>query len=148
MAALPADLIPPAVPRRVARPQAPPPQRRPDLRVAQPRRRTGRYIALMLVLSALGVFGCVALNALAAEQSFAVRELEQEVSELSRTADELTVDVTRLESPARLHRAATQRLGMVPAEQPAYVVLPGDDGRASTKSRKSSRTMTASVSGG
>src|SRR5687768_8899889 len=148
MAALPADLVPPAtVPRRAARPQAPPPQRRPDLRVAQPRRRTGRYIALMLVLAAVGIFGCVALNALAAEQSFAVRELEQEVSELSRTSDELTVDVTRLESPARLHHAAVQRLGMVPAEQPAYVVLPGD-GRASKKSGRSSRTITASVSGG
>ena len=144
MAALPADLGPAPGPRSA--PQRTPRQR-PDLRVAPPRRRTGRYLLLMLGLAALGVFGCVALNALAAEQSFAVRELESEVRELTRTVDELTVDVTRLESPARLHHVATQRLGMVPAEQPAYVVLP-DAGDGSGKSDKRSRTMAASASGG
>jgi hypothetical protein len=148
MAALPADLAPVTTP--VPRTSRPAPQRaprqRPDLRVAPPRRRTGRYLLLMLGLSALGVFGCVALNALAAEQSFAVRELETDVRELSRTVDELTVDVTRLESPARLHHVATQRLGMVPAKQPAYVVLPAGRG-GSGKSGDSSRTM-AAASGG
>ena len=146
MAALPADLLPARAP--VTRP-APQPQRRPrpDLHVAPRRRRSGRYIALMLALSAVGVFGCVALNALAAEQSFAVRELERDVAELTRTVDELTVEVTGLESPARLHKAATEQLGMVPAERPAYVILQGRGG-ASAKSRKASRTIAASVSGG
>ena len=94
----------------------------------------------MLLLGSITVFGCVALNALAAEESFAARELEQQVNELTRTADELTVDVTKLESPSRLHRRAVRDLGMVRAQRPAFVVLPGD---ASTDSRPSSRTMAA-----
>ena len=98
-------------------------------------------MALMLVVAALGVFGSVTLNALAAEQSFAVRELEAEVTQLTRTADELTVEVTRLESPDRLHRVAVMRLGMVPADQPAFLELPRG---ASGKSRNESRTMAAS----
>ena len=146
MAALPAELTPAPAPRSRPAPQRTP-RPRPDLRVAPPRRRTGRYLLLMLGLAALGVFGCVALNALAAEQSFAVRELESDVRELTRTVDELTVDVTRLESPARLHHVATDKLGMVPAEQPAYVVLPGA-GDGSGKSADRSRTMAAPAAGG
>lgn len=99
----------------------------------------------MIVVAAATIFACVALNALAAEQSFAVRELEQQVHDLTRTADELTVDVTRLESPARLHRTAVQELGMVRAEQPAFVVLPGD---TSNDSGRSSSTMSAHGAGG
>ncbi|MPZ74030.1 MAG: hypothetical protein GEU74_12505 [Nitriliruptorales bacterium] len=144
MAALAAELAPAHVPAPGGAPQR---SSRPDLRVAPRPRRSGRYIALMLALSALGVFGCVALNALAAEQSFAVRELERDVAELTQTVDELTVDVTRLRSPARIRRAATKGLGMVPAEQPAYVILPGRGG-TSGKSSRPTRTITASVSGG
>lgn len=146
MAALPADLLPPpasTLPAPAPAP-APSPGRRRGLQVAPRPRRSGRYLVVMVVLGALGVFGSVALNALAAEQSFAVRELEQQVNDLTRTADELTVDVTRLESPARLHREAVRRLGMVPADQPAFVVLPGD---ASKDSKSRSRTLAASVSG-
>lgn len=142
MAALPADLVAPALPAAPAPAPAPAPKR--DLRVAPRPRRSGRYLGLMVILGALGVFGSVALNALAAEQSFAVRELEQQVNDLTRTADELTVDVTRLESPSRLHHAAVRELGMVPAEQPAFVVLPG---AASKDSQSPSRTIAASASG-
>ena len=141
MAALPADLLHDPAPRRSApRPQQP----RRNLRLAPAPRRSGRYILVMVVLAALGVFGSVALNALAAEQSFAVRELEISVADLTRTADELTVEVTRLESPARLHRHATRKLGMVPADQPAFLVL---DGAASKKSRIPSRTIAAPAAG-
>ena len=138
---MPADLLPAPAPRRAA-PRAP--QTRRNLRLAPAPRRSGRYILLMVMLGALGVFGSVALNALAAEQSFAVRELESNVAELTRTADELTVEVTRLESPSRLHRQATRKLGMVPAEQPAFLVL---DGGASKKNTKRSRTIAASAAG-
>ena len=147
MAAMPQDLVvdevapQPLAPRPAPRPVAVPPRRH---RRPAAARRPARYIAAMVILGALGIFGSVALNALAAEQSFAVRELEQEVADLTRSADELTVNVTRLESPARLHRTAVRQLGMVRAEQPAFVVLPGG---ASTKSDKSSRTMQASVLG-
>ena len=130
MAALPSELAPVQLP--VPAPSRPAPVAVPDRRrAARAARRPVRYVLAMVGLAAITIFACVALNALAAEQSFAVRELEQEVAELTRTADELTVDVTRLESPARLHRTAVQRLGMVRAEQPAFLVLPGGGSRDS-----------------
>lgn len=139
MAALPSELAPVQLP--VPSPSRPAPVAVPDRRrAARAARRPFRYVLAMVGLAAVTIFACVALNALAAEQSFAVRELEQEVAELTRTADELTVDVTRLESPARLHRTAVQRLGMVRAEQPAFLVLPGD---ASNDSRQPSSTMSS-----
>ena len=139
MAALPAELVPAPLP--VPQPARPAPVAVPERRRAVRRaRRPLRYVLGMVGLAAVTIFACVALNALAAEQSFAVRELEQQVHDLSRTADELTVDVTRLESPARLHRTAVRELGMVRAEQPAFVVLPGD---TSNDSGQRSRTMTS-----
>lgn len=144
MAALPSELMPAPLP--LPAPPAPAPVAVPDRRRAPRRaRRPARYIVGMIALAAGTIFGCVALNALAAEQSFAVRELEQQVHELTRTADELTVGVTRLESPSRLHRTAVQELGMVRAEQPAFVVLPGD---TSNDSGRSSSTMSAQGAGG
>jgi hypothetical protein len=135
MAALPSDLVPVPVPRPRRRPSPPTP-----IAVVAPRRRPARYLLVMLLIASAGVFGCVTLNALAAEQAFAARELETDVAALSRSADELTVEVTRLESPDRLHRVATSRLGMVPADQPAFLVMPGP---ASDDSADSSRTMAA-----
>lgn len=136
MAALPKDLAPVPVPRPRRRAAPPTP-----IRVVAPvRRRSTRYVVVMLAMAAIGVFGCVTLNALAAEQSFAARELEADVAELSRAADELTVEVTRLESPDRLHRVATSNLGMVTAEEPAFLVMPRT---ASDDSADSSRTMAA-----
>ena len=149
MAALPQELdfepvAPIAQPARPVAPRVIPNHR--DLRVASaPKRRAARYVMLMAAMAALGVFGCVSLNALAAEQAFAVRELEADVAELTRTADELTVEVTRLESPARLHREAVRTLGMVRADQPAFVVLPRG---GSTNSKDPSRTMAASATDG
>lgn len=131
-----------AAPARAPRRQ---PAARPQLDVVRPRRRVGRYYAAMLAMTAMGVFGCVALNALAAEQSFAVRELEAQVTTLARTADELTVEVTRLESPQRIEKVAKRRLGMVRADMPAFLVLPG---AASPESNRGSRTMAASAPGG
>jgi hypothetical protein len=135
MAALEQDLAPVPVPQPRRRPAPPTP-----IAVAVPRRRPARYLMFMVLVASAGVFGCVTLNALAAEQSFAVRELETDVTELTRSVDELTVEVTRLESPDRLHRVATTRLGMVPAEQPAFLVMPR---AGSDESADSSRTMAA-----
>lgn len=145
MAALPSELMPAPLPLP-ERPAAPAPVAVPDRRRAVRRaHRPVRYIVGMVGVAAVTIFACVALNALAAEQSFAVRELEQQVNELTRTADELTVGVTKLESPARLHRTAVKELGMVRAEQPAFVVLPGD---TSNDSGRSSSTMQAQGAGG
>lgn len=96
---------------------------RPELRVVSRARHGRRYLLLGLALSAVAVFGCVALNALAAEQAFAARTLQGQVGELALRADELTAEVARLESPARVHRVAVSRLGMVPAQRPAFLSL-------------------------
>lgn len=157
MAALPAELDAVQPQRAPSAPGGIPRSRR-HLHVAPRRRRhSGRYLVLMVALTALGVFGAVTFNALAAEQSFAARELQRDVDELRRTSEELIVEVTRLESPVRLQRAAKRRLGMVRAEQPAFVMLRSGgkavatqprDGDASADPGVGSRTITASVSGG
>lgn len=110
--------------RRVGanRPQ-PPPSRRPQLRLVGPPRHARRYLVMMVLVVVPGFFGSVALNALAAEQSFAHRELVRDVDALNLRVDELTVSVARLESPDRIRRTAERRLGMVPAEQPAFLAL-------------------------
>jgi cell division protein FtsL len=111
-----------ALPRR--RPATTPEgARRPELRVVPPRRRTGRYLAAMVLVGAVGVFGIVSLSALAAEAAFAARALEQEIDELAFRYDELTVEVATLESPARVREVATTQLGMVRAEQPAFLIV-------------------------
>ncbi|MBW3603184.1 MAG: hypothetical protein KY434_10875, partial [Actinobacteria bacterium] len=54
----------------------------------------------------------------------------QRVDELSHRADELGVRVFALESPARVHRVAVRRLGMVPATGPSFLTLrPPPSGR-------------------
>jgi hypothetical protein len=115
MSALPAALT-----RRAPRPA---PARRPDLRVVPRLRHTGRYLALIVVLGAAGVFGIVSLSALAAESAFAARALEGEIDDLSFRYDELTAEVAALESPGRVRDVAIGELGMVPATQPAYLVI-------------------------
>jgi hypothetical protein len=45
------------------------------------------------------------------------------VTELRHRYEELTAEVARLESPARVRAIAEHDLGMVPAEQPAYLVV-------------------------
>ncbi|CAN5776594.1 MAG: hypothetical protein M3493_09030 [Actinomycetota bacterium] len=108
-------------------PAAPRPQatstRRPPLRVVGRTRHARRYIALMILVIVLAVFGGVSLNALAAEQSFAHRALVTEVDTLHLRLDELTVGVARLEAPDRIRRVAETRLGMVEAQQPAFLAL-------------------------
>lgn len=98
-------------------------ERRGHLRVVAASRHPGRYVAAMLVVAALGVFAVVALNAVAASSAFRARALEERVDELSQRADELGVRVSALQSPARVHRVAVERLGMVPAPRPSFLTL-------------------------
>lgn len=110
---------------RATRPTGPD---RAELRVVPRRRRRGRLLALFVAAAAAGVFGVVTLNALAAESAFAARELEQQVEELGRRYDELTAEVAGLESPERVREVATSELGMVPAEEPDFLVADGGGG--------------------
>ena len=77
----------------------------------------------MVALITMAVFGSVSLNAMAAEQSFAAKELDAEVRELKLRTDELTVEIARLESPDRVRAVATKHLGMVTPTQPGYLVI-------------------------
>lgn len=128
-----AAVAPSSLPRPRPRPTGPA-SRRPDLRVVTPIRHARRYGAILSVVAALGVFGVVSLNALAAESAFEAKTLEREVSELSARYDELTAEVASLEAPARVGRIAIEELGMVPVEDPGVLTVEGevsspDDGR-------------------
>lgn len=98
-------------------------RRRPNLRVVGPPRNTARYVVALLVLGAAGVFGIVSLSALAAEAAFAERSLGRDVAGLTYHYEELTAEIAELSSPARVRATAVGELGMVPAEEAAYLVV-------------------------
>ncbi len=125
-------------------PSPPPP---PALRLVGPRRHVGRYVVTLVVVGAIGVFGCVTLNAFAAKQSFAARTLQVEVDELAMRYDELTVDVAALESPRRVRRVAVRRLGMVPALAPAFLVLDDPRPEAGDATRANAAPAAATAAG-
>jgi cell division protein FtsL len=111
--------VAPSTPPRLVRPRT----SRPDLRVVAPVRYARRYVVMLSLTVALGVFGVVSLGALAAESAFEARTLESEVGDLSRRYDELTAEVASLEAPNRVERIAIEKLGMVPAEDPGVLAL-------------------------
>lgn len=100
---------------------------RPDLRVVAPPRHRGRYVLVTVLLVAAAVFGTVSLGALAAESTFTAQQLGDEVDALSLRYDELTAEVARLESPGHVRGVARSELGMVPAEQPGFLVAEPSD---------------------
>jgi cell division protein FtsL len=75
------------------------------------------------LVAALGVFGVVSLNALAAESAFEARTLDMQVRDLSIRYDELTAEVASLEAPNRVARIAVEELGMVPVENPGVLAM-------------------------
>lgn len=125
MSALPQSVTPSAPgPRTRPRPSGTTKAIPPRLRVVPRRARPARRLATVLaLLAASGVFGVVGLSALAAEQAFAARDLSGEISQLEFRYDELTAEVAGLEAPQRVRATAIEQLGMVPASQPAYLVL-------------------------
>lgn len=104
---------------------------RPPLRVVPSRARHRSSLAprvLLAALTCLGVFGTVTLNAVAAEASFRARTLAAEVSALQMRHDELVADVASLSAPDRVRAVARGHLGLVPADQPGFLVVPDDAG--------------------
>jgi cell division protein FtsL len=131
--AAPAHMLEPVQPHARPGAAARSPVRLPDLRLVTPVRDARRHVALLLAVAALGVFGVVSLNALAAESAFEAQKLERDVAGLSVRYEELTAEVAALEAPSRVRRIAVEQLGMVPAEQPGYLLVPQprpDDGIA------------------
>jgi cell division protein FtsL len=112
-----------ATPLRLKAPM-PRPHRRPNLHVVEePRKRHPvLYLSVLVVLGLAIVFGAVSLNALAAGDAVAVRELDQRLNQAQRDYERLVADVAALEDPERIRRAA-EGLGMVPATSPRFVVL-------------------------
>jgi cell division protein FtsB len=113
----------------------PRPHRRPNLHVVEePRRRHPvLFLSLLVALIMAIVFGAVSLNALAAADAVAIRDLDARLSQAQRDYERLVADVAALEDPERIRRAA-EGLGMVPGTSPRYVVLdrslPADDQQA------------------
>lgn len=97
----------------------------PGLRLVAAPPQLSRAALFLLVLAALGVFGIVGVGARTAEAAISVRALESDVAELKARYDELTAEVAELESPDRIRRLASGRLGMVEPDQPAYLVVDG-----------------------
>ena len=120
-----AAVAPSALPRSTRSRPAPVrrPAPRPDLRVVAPVRYARRYVAILSLVAALGVFGVVSLNALAAESAFEARTLDMQVRDLSIRYDELTAEVASLEAPNRVARIAVEELGMVPVENPGVLAM-------------------------
>ncbi|MGH8904116.1 MAG: hypothetical protein ACRDYA_21155 [Egibacteraceae bacterium] len=117
--------VAPLAPPRPTRPRTAS-ARRPDLRVVAPPSHARRYVVLLAIFAALGVFGVVSLNALAAESAFEARTLEREVRDLLVSYDELTAEVASLEAPNRVGQIAIEELGMVPVGDPGVLAVQGE----------------------
>lgn len=102
------------VPTRQRRPAAP---------------RIARVVAGMtaFVLTAIGVFGIVTLNALAAEASFEAKALEADISEATLQHDDLVAAVAHLTAPGRVRDVAITQLGLLEPETPGFLVVDADD---------------------
>lgn len=123
MAAVSSPTVPAHQSRAPSPGRRPEPEQRPRLQVVGPPRHTTRYVALLSLVTVLGVFGVVSLHALAAQAAFESQELESEVVELTQRHEELQAGVARLESPDRIRSVALDELGMVRTEEAGYVVL-------------------------
>jgi ferredoxin-NADP reductase len=78
-------------------------------------------IATVLMIAA-GVFGAVALNAMAADAAVQARALEREVVAAERRYAELIVAVAVKQDPARI-RAEALELGLVPSSAARHLIL-------------------------
>lgn len=87
--------------------------------------RAARVLAstLAAVITAVGVFGIVTLNALAAEASFDARELEADISDMTLQHDDLVASVARLTAPGRVREVATNQLGLLEPESPGFLTI-------------------------
>ncbi|MFG1950906.1 hypothetical protein [Micromonospora sp. NPDC048830] len=84
------------------------------------------FVALILVLVVGGVLGILLVNTKINENSFRLEKLQQQQAKLDVDQQQLEKDIAEAEAPGNL-TAAAKRLGMVEAEEPAYIRLP--DGR-------------------
>jgi len=111
--------------RPAPRPQPQPPALR-LLPAPSPSLGRGPFIVLVLALVIVGTIGLLVLNTIIAADSFRAEQLVQRNAELAVTEQELQRQVAEGLAPEALAEAARE-LGMIPAGQPAFVII-GPDG--------------------
>jgi len=98
----------------------------PRLRVAPPAPVTvarAPFVAMMLVVVIAGVVGILVLNTKINENAFRLDALQRNGQVLDRKEDAMNRELANVESPGSL-AAAARRLGLVPADRPAFITLP------------------------
>jgi hypothetical protein len=98
----------------------------PRLRVAPPppvRVPRAPFVALILVLVVGGVVGILAVNTKINENAFRQEKLQEQQAKLDRDEQELKKQIAVHEAPGNL-TAEARKLGLVEAEDPAYIRLP------------------------
>src|SRR3954447_12680764 len=98
----------------------------PRLRVAPPAPVSvprAPFIAMMLVVVIAGVVGILVLNTKINENAFRLDALQRNLKTLDRAEDGYNRQLANFESPSNL-AAEARRLGLVPADSPAFIKLP------------------------
>jgi len=133
-----------AAPARSPARRTPAAQPRPQLRaVPAPlwRAPLAPFVIVAVALVVAGLLALLMLNTLVAEDSFRVRQLEQQTTALREQEQVLLAQVARLDSPAELAEKAG-KLGLVPAGSPAFLELPSGRVRGLPRSAESPRSAT------
>ena len=98
----------------------------PRLRVAPPapiNAPRAPFIALVVAVVVAGVLGILLINTKTAENSFRIDSLQKQQAKLDSQQQELENEIAAKNSPGSLD-AAARRLGLVKADNPAYIRLP------------------------
>jgi cell division protein FtsL len=117
-------------PERGPRPVAPRPQLRllrPEPGTEREHRRLVRLLAgVGVVVAVLCVFGVVVAHVVLTQNQFRLDQLEAQASTRQAEYDRLRLQVSELESPARIVKTAQERLGMVAPPKVTYLA-PSDE---------------------
>lgn len=122
----------PTIPRLRVAPPAP---------ISMPR---APFVAMLLVVVIAGVVGILVLNTKINENAFRLDALQQNQQKLDRTEDQMNRRLADFGSPSNL-AASARRLGLVPADSPAFIKLP--DGKVLGVPRPASGQPSASGTG-
>jgi cell division protein FtsB len=95
----------------------------PPMPVSVPR---APFILLLLFVVVGGVLGILLVNTKVNENAFQLKDLERQQAALDRQEQDLKKQIAEYEAPNNL-AAQARRLGLVPADSPAFIRLP--DGR-------------------
>jgi hypothetical protein len=103
-------------------------KRGPHLRLLPAVQRSSRaaFVILILTLLGVGLVGLLVLNTSLQQSAFDVEELRNTTTELRDQRAALAEEVSERSAPGQLARQA-ERLGMIPAEDPSFIVV-GTDG--------------------